>query len=692
MKILLSLVCLLLPSNIIYSQWIWQNPNQACNTISTLQFINSQRGYAAGRGGMVLRTTNAGIKWENLNAPSSDYIRHIQFIDENNGWLLTSNGTKLFKSSDGGDNWSLIYADSSYPYFNTFYFLNEQIGFAGTSNGVIKTTDSGSTWGEPGTSRAVYDIHFVNQEIGFAAASSGILKTIDGGTTWQLLYIPGGPSGVTAEKVYALDAANVYVSVFGYDYWGEIYNAYCYSNNGGYNWYTREITNGFTDIYFESPTTGWACSGYLCKTTDKGVTWDFLDIKADYIQFKGNDSWISYRNTIKYSTDKWSSITPQIKSVFEGFIWDGYAKDSLTIFACGEKSTILGTFDGGTTWKKYYADTPGVYLYRIIFHDNVIWAVGSGGIILNSTDNGLTWIKNYLTANSLSDIIFINSNIGFAAGGSGYQPVLFKTTNGGVSWDLHSVLNEGSSIECIKFSSSNIAWLITTYKIWKSDDGGETWDTVYNAMTTDLDVSGDTVWFAKGNKVLRTLDAGKTWQEFKIFDYGQSSGGSNRIKFVNSVTGFVTYNDGRVFKTTDAGNTWQDINAPRAGSLFAHTFINEKKGWIFGWPGVIIKYDVNSVGIEETYELNQPDYFLSVNYPNPFNPETKIIYSVPFRTAVSIKVFDVTGREIRILVSEVQEAGEHKITFDGTGLPSGVYFYRIIAGNYIKTNKMVLLK
>ncbi len=89
----------------------------------------------------------------------------------------------------------------------------------------------------------------------------------------------------------------------------------------------------------------------------------------------------------------------------------------------------------------------------------------------------------------------------------------------------------------------------------------------------------------------------------------------------------------------------------------------------------------------------QPDkYALHQNYPNPFNPSTQISFDLTKAGHVSLKVFDLLGREVQTLVDEVQPAGTHSITFDGTGLPSGIYLYRLQAGDFTMTKKMVLLK
>ncbi len=106
------------------------------------------------------------------------------------------------------------------------------------------------------------------------------------------------------------------------------------------------------------------------------------------------------------------------------------------------------------------------------------------------------------------------------------------------------------------------------------------------------------------------------------------------------------------------------------------------------------------VNVEST-NLNTPnDFSLFQNYPNPFNPTTEIKYTVPSGTLrqayndilVTLKVYDVLGNEITTLVNEEKPAGEYEVEFDGSGLPSGIYFYRLQADSFIETKKMILIK
>lgn len=94
----------------------------------------------------------------------------------------------------------------------------------------------------------------------------------------------------------------------------------------------------------------------------------------------------------------------------------------------------------------------------------------------------------------------------------------------------------------------------------------------------------------------------------------------------------------------------------------------------------------------EMQSLAPNRFDLSQNYPNPFNPSTTIHYSLPFRSQVFLRVFNTLGQQVAMLVWGEQEAGNHEAKFDGTGLPSGAYFYRLEAGDHVATKKFLLLR
>jgi hypothetical protein len=107
---------------------------------------------------------------------------------------------------------------------------------------------------------------------------------------------------------------------------------------------------------------------------------------------------------------------------------------------------------------------------------------------------------------------------------------------------------------------------------------------------------------------------------------------------------------------------------------------------IIDWLNIPVSVeDSNSDLLPETFDLQQ-------NYPNPFNPETTIAFKISSTTPVSIKVFDLLGNEVAVLIDEVKQPGIYRISFDGGNLASGVYFYKMIAGDFSSVKKMSLLK
>ena len=97
-------------------------------------------------------------------------------------------------------------------------------------------------------------------------------------------------------------------------------------------------------------------------------------------------------------------------------------------------------------------------------------------------------------------------------------------------------------------------------------------------------------------------------------------------------------------------------------------------------------------GITEQSKTIPKSFSLSQNYPNPFNPSTVINYALPKESFVTIKVYDLLGREVKTLVNENKSAGSYSINFNSANLSSGIYFYSMTAGDFVHTKKLILLK
>lgn len=228
---------------------------------------------------------------------------------------------------------------------------------------------------------------------------------------------------------------------------------------------------------------------------------------------------------------------------------------------------------------------------------------------------------------------------------------IVRTTNGGINW---TPLSTGT--------------IQNLYSVWFTD--------VNNGTAV-----GDT------GTIVRTTNSGTTWTT-------QTSGTISDLKdvyFSTSLNGIVVGTDGRVIYTTDGGTTWIRQRSGSANTLLGFNFINADMGIAVGTDGTIIRISSGLVSVPisiapaEVYELEN-------NYPNPFNPSTVISWQSPVGSYQTLKIYDVLGNEVATLVDEFRNAGRYEVTFDATQLSSGVYFYRLQAGSFVETRKMILLK
>jgi hypothetical protein len=151
-------------------------------------------------------------------------------------------------------------------------------------------------------------------------------------------------------------------------------------------------------------------------------------------------------------------------------------------------------------------------------------------------------------------------------------------------------------------------------------------------------------------------------------------------KTVNSNFARVGFMEGKGTVNTPTNYTFEDKNL-QTGKYEYRLKQTDNNG---NFEYYILASEVN-IGIPPKFNLSQ-------NYPNPFNPVTKIDYDLPLDIYVSLKVYDITGRDIKTIISENQKAGYYTIDFNASNFSSGIYFYHLQAGEYLETKKMLLIK
>jgi hypothetical protein len=146
--------------------------------------------------------------------------------------------------------------------------------------------------------------------------------------------------------------------------------------------------------------------------------------------------------------------------------------------------------------------------------------------------------------------------------------------------------------------------------------------------------------------------------------------------------------------SSDLGQTWVQINDSIFSGNVVKTMVTTKKYLIAGTQSGAWRLPLASVitSVNDITIHLPTDYVLSQNYPNPFNPSTTISFTLPLRSFVSLKVFDLLGRGVATIVSDELSAGTYTRQWNAANISSGIYFYRLQAGKYVETKRLILLK
>jgi hypothetical protein len=154
------------------------------------------------------------------------------------------------------------------------------------------------------------------------------------------------------------------------------------------------------------------------------------------------------------------------------------------------------------------------------------------------------------------------------------------------------------------------------------------------------------------------------------------------------LTGYDT-----IYVTTDYGISWNIIYHSIGTQNYITDIKRVSKGPFYFSSYRTGLYEVDIITSVNDEENSLPkSYQLFQNYPNPFNPATRIQFSMSNKEFVSVKVYDVLGKEVATLVNEEKPAGNYEVEFDGSNLSSGVYMFTLIVNGFIQTKKMILLR
>lgn len=355
-------------------------------------------------------------------------------------------------------------------------------------------------------------------------------------------------------------------------------------------------------------------------------------------------------------------------------------------FYAATNGRLLRSDDKGETWNSAGVPASGV---AAVESDGLRLYAGSifsfsGISIFYSDDKGETWSESDLSAGQVTEITVVNSNLVYAYSSS---QKFYQSTDKGETW---------TEITHFPFSTTRSIYKSNSGRLYVSgfysDDDGQTWNETSFLNGTGIYSYGENsegLWAGAG-KLYLTKDAGITWEERSVYLTASLIVDGNNI--FQGKEGFAYSTDGgATFTDYDEGIT----NIDRVLSmLFDGEYI------VIGMDGPgIYKIKASELGITTSIEREESlstDYVLNQNYPNPFNPTTTIKFSIPKQDKVTLKIYDLLGKEIATLVNNELNAGSYSVEFDAVNvsknLSSGIYLYTLKTKNSSHTKKLMLLK
>ncbi len=639
----------------------------------TLHFLKENDGFIMGGNvneGLIHYTANE-IDWTRINANLSQWLYGCTFPNSSNGFVVGYNG-KILKLYRGG--WIIQSLNSgSNQNLNTISHFNSDTLIASGSGGtLLRSTNGGVSWnsGVVNPATEYWSSSFVASGIGWVVGSGGtIIKTTDAGTTWN-----PQSSGTTGSLngVYAFDDQNAIAVGDG----GKVLK----TTNGGTNWISQSppVIGTLRSVHFIDGQNGFTAggdfggSGYIFKTTDGGSSWTLVA-------------------TTSYLLTAIQAVSHSVA------------------YCVGIKGYAYRSTNGGLSWNSMDSGTPH-WLYTLHFlkeNDGFIMGGNVNEGLIHYTANEIDWTRiNANLSQWLYGCTFPNSSNGFVVG---YNGKIFKLSNfylispnGGESWP--------------KGSNQNIEWVydgdINNIRIEYSTNNGSTWITIINST---LSSNKKYPWSIPSTlstqcrvKISDVIDA-------RIFDISDSQFSITEpvpvelVSFVAKQKGEMiiltwrtiteTNNYGFDIERCDSQNEWGKI-----GFVHGSGNSNSPKDYSFSdknpFGGNVLKYRLKQVDNDGRYEysdaveivINVRSYLLEQNFPNPFNPTTKIRYHLPEPAKITLKVYDVLGNEVFILVNEDKTPGIYEVDFNAEKLSSGVYSYKLDTGTFCQIKKMIILK
>ena len=403
----------------------------------------------------------------------------------------------------------------------------------------------------------------------------------------------------------------------------------------------------------------------------------------------------------------WGPVLEPVPVLVEAIAFDrnGYAFAATSgMYLSGQG--ILRSTDNGNSWSPSNTGLPeNTTVQALLSAPNGdlfagAWTQGPlTGCLYRSPDDGNTWARSDsgLVGPSVCLAMMADSTGDLFVGVQGGESAVYRSTDNGTSWLPTTAFTLNGCYALAVHSDGTIFAGTSMTGMFRTTDKGLTWEEIDNGLTNPfvnallvtppgVVFAGTGGFFATG--VFRSTDRGTHW-EHTALDSVMVSG------LTSSADGTMFAGTSRsgVFSSTDNGDTWNEENSGLT-SLHVTALAVSPEGFLFAAAdsGGMFRSSEPLAPVVDHPAGRAESFWLAQNYPNPFNPSTTITYALPARSHVALAVFNTLGQEVATLVRGEQEAGYHEVVFGASGLSSGVYFYRLTAGAFAATKKLVLTR
>ncbi len=494
-------------------------------------------------------------------------------------------------------------------------------------------------------------VFFVDSSYGFVAGyqypdPAFILKTTDGGENWTQINIDGSPSSLSFVN-YDLGFCAAFTGIYK-------------TTDGGENWNLNYQDNvHYSSIQFIDNNSGFAVGNespgslYLAKTVDGGLNWNKTLVALE----EGN---------------------PIINMV----------NASVGFIVSENSSKIYRTIDGGDNWNIVFSDSiPNHSIWDISFSDELNGFAGNiGGYLITTSDGGNTWHKKFIPLTFVSNIHTKANHCWVSGFGVGYNAIVYSDDFG----DTWTPIFEEDSLdfEDIFFSDLNNGWLCSHSFVSAPIYNGSIYKIESDWLSHIIIPSTPQQIYPANNSNLEEIVIDFEWEKL---NYSLTRFQVSTDSLFNSFYAIVNPGNG---DTTFLGNNLYIENIKSVAFPYNQKYYwrvrSENLNGVSDWSETWSFTTSSPTNVDET---KSPIRFsLSQNYPNPFNPGTKISWQSSVSSHQTLKVYDILGNEVATLVDEYRNAGNYEIEFDASELSSGIYFYKLSAGSFVETKKMILLR